>query len=249
MHIFDKIKRKMCMSKTSAVIGFRVTLRYAVSHKRTGSISNPCISFISWPCSKIAQVRSRLEERHLLHKSEGAEAEDCKEIPSWIKQLTTFYWWWDRGLMNSFTKRSSMRTGWRWWLPDEPGSTEPIGDWKTHQHSTNPWEHLWQTTFTPSREWWSVCCIQSGGYKPHQDGLSHYHRLHEQVLDFMAEDFHQKWNQMHHSIEVEDGLTKVGNHSSGCVYHSWSSGLQSQRPPCLVCRPLHQCADQRRVHE
>ena len=30
MHIFDKIKKKMCMSKTSAVIGFRVTLRYAM---------------------------------------------------------------------------------------------------------------------------------------------------------------------------------------------------------------------------
>ena len=113
-----------------------------------------------------------------------------------------------------------MHTGWRWWLPDEPGSTELIGGWKTHQHSTNAWEHLWQTTFTPSREWWGVWCIQSGGYKSHQDELSHYHRLHEQVLDFMAEDFHQKWNQMHHTVDVENGLTKVGtvsNHSSDFV--------------------------------
>ena len=41
----------------------------------------------------------------------------------------------------------------------------------------------------------------------------------------------------------------VGNDSSDCVIHSWSAGLQPQRPSCLVCRPLHQCADQRRVHE
>ena len=77
-----------------------------------------------------------------------------------------------------------------------------------------------------------------------------YHVLHEQVLDFMAEDFHQKWNQMHHSVDVEDGLTKVGTvGSSDCVYHPWSAGLQPQRPPCLVCRPIHKCADQGRVHE
>ena len=34
------------MSKTSAVIGFRVTLRYAVSHERTGSISNPNLLYL-----------------------------------------------------------------------------------------------------------------------------------------------------------------------------------------------------------
>ena len=139
MHIFGKIKEKMCMSKTSAVIGFRVTLRYAVSHKRTGSISNPCTSFISWPCSKIAQVQSRLEERHLLHKSEGAEAEDWKEIPSWIKQPTNFHWWWNRGRMNSFTKkilnahRLTMMTTWwtwlhraYWWLEDPPAQHQRL---------------------------------------------------------------------------------------------------------------------------
>ena len=127
-------------------------------------------------------------------------------------------------------KRSSMRTGWRWWLPDEPGSTELIGGWKTHQHSTNAWEHLWQTTFTPSRERWSVCCLQSGGYKPHQDGLSHYHRLHEKVLDFMAEDFHRKWNQMQHSIKMEDGLTKVGGDGGQWLIWLCFSFLEC-RPP------------------
>jgi len=163
MHIFDKIKKKMCMSKTSAVIGFRVTLR-----SDPGLRKGIC-------CTSLKELKQKIEKKFPPGSSSlPLFTDDETEVDD------------DDYLMN-LAPQSLLVVG-------RPTSTAPTP------------ENIFDRLLSLLRE--------SGGASD----------AYNQVLDFMAEDFHQKWNQMHHSVDVENGLTKA---SSRKDHPAWFADLST----------------------
>ena len=96
MKLFDKIKEKMCMSKTSAVLGFRVTLRSFFLYFQILWSS----LFIILPFMIVGtnvQVWSNPKEGYMLHIPGGTEAKDCNKVSQLLTHPSTFHRWWHRG--------------------------------------------------------------------------------------------------------------------------------------------------------
>ena len=183
-----------------------------------------------------SQVWPNLEERHMLQLSGGSEEKDCKQVSSSCPaHPSTFHWRWHRGERSTYNfskhihRWMMMITWWAWlhkacwWLgkPQLPlqllktsliASSHYSGRAVAPLQSTMRWRH--QNT-SKWKEGWT--CTKSNR-----------ERNFLQVLDFMAEDFQQKWDQMHRSINKDDGLTKVRNDDMAVFAWSTKGALQIQ---------------------
>jgi len=163
MKFFNKIKEKMCMSKTSAVLGFRVTLRSDPSLRK-----GIC-------CTSLEELRQKI----------GKKFPDCSHtLPLFTDDGTEVD---DDDYLMSLPPQSLLVVG------------------KAPVSGPTP-ENIFDRLLTLLRE---------------SSGAS---SVYNEVLDFMAEDFQQKWDQMHRSIKADDELTRA---SSREEHPAWFADLST----------------------
>ena len=119
MKLLEKIKKTMCMSKTSAVLGFRVTLRYSFLILQPTLISSTGKLPKKLTPLTMIQVWPKPEEGYMLQISWWPETKDCKEVPSSLAQPSTFHRWWHRGDVEALRKYQKQSIRWTtmitWW--------------------------------------------------------------------------------------------------------------------------------------
>ena len=158
MKLFDKIREKMCMSKTSAVIGFRVTLRlvslYLQINHRLSSWRLLKQTHRSDPtlrkgicCSSLEDLRKKIANKFPHHAQHTLPlfTDDGTEVK---EALLTF--------QRTQKAVTHINTGGWWWLPDEPGSTKPAGGWESPSYISNSWKHLWSPPHITQGEQWRL---------------------------------------------------------------------------------------------